>query len=82
MIARCAVTLETAKNKLRRKYLGEAGIHAIGLRRSEQAVCLYVDSKTDPELQPLLESIAKEVSPYHVRTIEESPAFATSAKGK
>jgi hypothetical protein len=74
------ISLETVKNKVRRKYLGEAGIHAIGVRRSEQAVCLYVNSETDPELQLLLESIAKEISPYHVRTIEESPAFATPAK--
>jgi hypothetical protein len=72
------MTLETLKNKVRRKYLGEAGIHAIGVRRSEGTLCLYVDSESDPELQPLLESIAKEVSPYHVRTIEEGPAFATS----
>ena len=71
------MTLETAKNKLRRKYLGEAGIHAIGVRRSEGTLCLYVDSKSDPALQELLESIIKEISPYQVRTVEESPAFAT-----
>jgi hypothetical protein len=75
------MTLETAKNKLRRKYLGEAGIHAIGVRRAEGVVCLYVDSESDPELQPLLKSIAKEISPYHVRTIEEDSAFATPSKG-
>jgi hypothetical protein len=74
------MTLETAKKKVRRKYLGEAGIHAIGVRRSEQTLCLYVDSKSDPELQELLASIAKEISPYQVRTIEEGPAFATPAK--
>jgi hypothetical protein len=71
-------SLETAKNKVRRKYLGEAGIHAIGVRRSEQALCLYVDSETNPELQALIEQIAAEISPYHVLAVEEEKATTTN----
>ncbi len=68
------ISLETAKNKMRRKYLGEAGIHAIGVRRSEQALCLYVESEENAELQVLLKQIEVEVSPYHVLAIEEQRA--------
>jgi hypothetical protein len=68
------MTLETMKNKVRRKYLGEAGIHAIGVRRAQQALCLYVESETNPELQTLLGQIEKEISPYHVLAIEEARA--------
>ncbi|MGL4611803.1 MAG: hypothetical protein ACRCYY_19350 [Trueperaceae bacterium] len=73
------MTLETAKQKVRRKYLGEAGIHGVGVRRREGALCLYVSSKDDPELQRLLEAICADVSPYPVRTVEEAPASTTSA---
>jgi hypothetical protein len=66
--------LDVIKNKMRRKYLGEAGIHAIGVRRRQQALCFYVDSETDPELQALLKQIEEEISPYHVLAIEEEQA--------
>jgi hypothetical protein len=68
------MTLETIKNKVRRKYLGEAGIHAIGVRRSQGALCLYVDSEENPDLHKLLEQIQKEISPYHVLAVEEQQA--------
>ena len=71
-------SLETAKNKIRRKYLGEAGIHAIGVRRSEQALCLYVTSETDPELQKLLKCIEEEIFPYHVLAVEDEQAKITA----
>lgn len=67
-------SLETLKNKMRRKYLGEAGIHAIGMRRAQGALCLYVESETNPELQTLLGQIEKEISPYHVLAIKEEQA--------
>ncbi len=67
-------SLETAKRKVRRKYLGEAGIHAIGVRRKKQALCLYVESEANPELQDLIKQIEEEISPYHVLAIEEEQA--------
>lgn len=67
-------SLETAKKQVRRKYLGEAGIHAIGVRRSKQALCLYVESEENPELQELLKQIEEEISPYHVMAIKEERA--------
>jgi hypothetical protein len=70
-------SLETAKKQVRRKYLGEAGIHAIGVRRSQQALCLYVDSEENPELQELIKQIEEEISPYHVLAIEEEQAHIT-----
>jgi hypothetical protein len=73
-------TLETAKNKVRRKYLGEAGIHAIGVRRAEKALCLYVSSRDNPELSALVACIEKEISPYHVITVEEQQATIISPK--
>lgn len=70
-------SLESAKKKVSRKYLGEAGIHAIGLRRSQQALCLYVESEEHPALQVLMKQIEEEISPYHVLAIEEARAHIT-----
>jgi hypothetical protein len=72
-----AKKLQTLKTKIRRKYLGEAGIHAIGVRRSQQTLCLYVESEENPELQVLIKRIEEEISPYHVLAIEEEQARIT-----
>lgn len=73
-----AKKLQTIKNRVRRKYLGEAGIHAIGVKRSKQALCLYVESEENPELQDLIKQIEEEISPYHVLAIEEEQAKITA----
>src|SRR3712207_8809675 len=43
------MTLEQAKQRLSRKYLGKVGIHGIGLSRSQNAVRVHLISGRDPE---------------------------------
>jgi hypothetical protein len=66
--------LEAAKSLVREKYLGKAGIHGVGLRRSKEAVTLYVDPTDQPERQELLRSIEKEIEPVKLLVVEEGRA--------
>jgi hypothetical protein len=68
-----AASLDEAKKNLRRCYLGQAGIHGVGLKRSQNAVILYITTgyKDSPDFQAILKSIIQEVSPFKVVQIEE-----------
>jgi hypothetical protein len=65
-------TLDDVKTRLRAKYIGRAGIHGFGIRRSRNAVCVYL-SKMDDEQRAVLREIEREAAPYSVLAIEESP---------
>lgn len=68
--------LEEAKRRLKHRLLGRCGIHAVGIRRAENAVCLYAAAVEDAELTALLPEIEKEVAPLRVLLIEEAPPKA------
>lgn len=57
--------LRQAKTQLRRKYLGKEGIHAFGIRRKDNAVCVYT---TQPELS-FIEQLKGEAAPFNVLVI-------------
>ncbi len=65
--------LEDAKRRLKHRLLGRCGIHAVGIRRADNAVCLYAAAVEDPELVALLPDIEREVAPLRVLLIEEAP---------
>jgi len=66
-------TLDDVKKTLRQTYLPKAGVHGIGLNRSQNAIRLYVDTgyPGDPQAQPVLQQIKKAASPYNLIVVEE-----------
>ncbi|MGI9336022.1 MAG: hypothetical protein ACR2RL_22985 [Gammaproteobacteria bacterium] len=73
-------TLEEAKKIVRAEFLGVAGIHGVGLRRADNAVCIYVHQGEDTRPKDLTAVIEGRVQPYRLIVIEE-PAPQMLAPG-
>lgn len=69
-----AETLQSVKSRLSRQHLGRHGIHAIGVRESEGAVCLYVKSRARLEATGVLKEIEIEAAPFKILVTEEPQA--------
>lgn len=69
-------SLDEAKKSITEKYLGEAGIHGVGISRSRNALRVYVDTASGfgDNYRAILEEIRKEAAPYSVLEIEEERA--------
>jgi len=66
-----AHTLEDVKSRFRSRYLGRGGVHGLGIRRSENAVCVYLDAQERPEQPALLAEMKEEAAPFGVLVIRE-----------
>lgn len=69
--------LEDVKSLISGKYLGKAGIHGVGMRRSKSAVTVYVDPGDRPDRKEVLGLIEKEIKPFNLLVIEEGQASIT-----
>lgn len=56
-----------------RKYLGKAGIHAIGCRSSLNALCVYLAPGSAHEHREILRALEEEAAPFKVLVVEEEP---------
>jgi hypothetical protein len=72
-------TLEAVKDRISDRYLGKSGIHAIGLRRSANAITVYLKISRDPSQRSTLDSLRKEASPYVVIAKEAPDAGSALA---
>ena len=72
-----AESLESVKDRISERYLGSSGIHAVGLRRSANAITVYFTRTGDPnQFRLTLDNLRKEASPYNVIAEEAaSPTF-------
>jgi hypothetical protein len=71
-------TLEETKKRLAQGFIGLEGIHGIGLRRSESAICVYHTPGFFAGQAGLLERLRREADPYKIVVIEEeAPTFKT-----
>ncbi|HEX8071589.1 MAG TPA: hypothetical protein VF546_16665 [Pyrinomonadaceae bacterium] len=70
-------TLEDVKSLVSQKYLGKAGIHGVGMRRSKSAVAVYVDPEDRLDRQEVLSQIEKEIKPFNLLVVEEGRASIT-----
>lgn len=70
-------TLEDVKSLVSRKYLGKAGIHGVGMRRSKSAVTVFVDLEDRPDRQEVLSLIKDEIKPFKLLVVEEGRASIT-----
>jgi len=71
-----ARTLETVKEKLSEAFLGRGGIHAVGIRRSQNAIALYVHSAPGEARDRVIEEARRAAAPFSVVVIEERPPTA------
>jgi hypothetical protein len=69
-----AETLEAVKDRISEQYLGKAGIHAVGIRRSANSITVYIQPTNDSTQQDTLESLRRDASPYGVVTRDAVPA--------
>ena len=70
-------SLDEAKGQLATKFLGQAGIHSIGISRTENAIRVYVDSEAEDTLKDVWPEIEKEAAPYKVVAINSDRASIT-----
>jgi len=66
-------SLDTVKRRISAKYLGKCGIHGVGLSRSANAICIYLDKQSD-ELTPCLKELKLDATPFQVLTFREERA--------
>lgn len=64
-------SLNRIKEELRSRYLGKHGIHGVGIRESENLVCIYLDPNSDLERSQVWEAIRKAAAPYQIVLIPE-----------
>ena len=65
--------LKTVKTLLSRRYLGKAGIHAMGMRPAANAISVYMAPGSGERYKQLLEDLKKEAEPFEVLFTEEEP---------
>lgn len=69
-----ARSLDEVKAIVSGRYLGRAGIHGVGIRRSQGALMVYLHPGHGGEQERLLREIETEAAPYTViATREEGP---------
>jgi len=61
-------TLANAKCRISADYVGRDGIHGVGMRASDDAICIYCSHMSDELRHELEESVA----PYQIIMIVES----------
>jgi hypothetical protein len=64
-------TLDEVQALITEKYLGQAGIHGVGIRRKQSAIALYVEPGATQQHENLLTQISEEAKPYNVMVVEE-----------
>lgn len=69
-----ARSLDDVKDRVSEKYLGRAGIHGVGIRRSQETLMVYLHSGDPGEQARVLREIEAEAAPYPVVALtEEGP---------
>ncbi len=71
-------TLEQAKREVSARYIGRSGIHGVGIRRSANAIYVYVDTPGGEIAPGVWSEMTKVAFPYPVVKIGSSaPTFAS-----
>ncbi len=69
--------IEKIKKRLKDRYLGKYGIHGIGIRESENAVCIYVSPGAKLDETDTLKEIKENALPFKVIVIQEERPVIT-----
>ena len=65
--------LTKVKTQLSRRYLGKAGIHAMGIQPAANAISVYMAPGSGERHKQLLEDLKREAEPFKVLFTEEEP---------
>ena len=66
--------LNKTKKTLRAKHSKDftsCGVHALGVRRSESAICIYVHDADEAQQEALLQEMRDECKPFELKVIKE-----------
>ena len=64
-------SIDEVKDRLRRTYLGKAGIHGVGVSRAEHAIRVYVSPQPDAEQSDVLALVRESARPFPVILVRE-----------
>ena len=64
-------SLDEVKRVLSDEYLGKGGLHAVGVRRSSNAVAVYTSAPDTPERRAVIDEVRDRATPYPVIVVEE-----------
>jgi hypothetical protein len=71
-------SIESVKNRVRKAFLGKAGIHGIGLSRAEKAIRVYLTRQAGAEQGEVLAQLRISAEPYRIIVVEEEkPSIAS-----
>jgi hypothetical protein len=70
-------SLDEAKRHVRDQLLGREGVHAVGVRRDQNAVAVYVDSDAKERVQGLVSQLKPAIEPYDIIVIPDARAAIT-----
>lgn len=63
-------SLDEKKRGVTARFVGQAGIHGVGIQQSQNAIRLYVDGEETAERRKILDEITKYASPFQVLVIQ------------
>jgi hypothetical protein len=63
-------SIDDVKQRISQDFLGRAGIHGVGIRRSEDAIYLYVTPQRHPDRGQVMDEIRKIAAPFRVTWVE------------
>jgi hypothetical protein len=70
-------SIDDVKRELSGKYLGRAGIHAIGIARPQKAIRIYYSPQSAPYQSSVFKEIEIEAQPFNVIRIKDKPSKIT-----
>ncbi len=66
--------LRELKRDLSRVFVGQGGVHGLGLNLAKQAIRVYVDVQPHPDQQEVLDNLKRAAAPFPVIVVsEEAP---------
>ncbi len=63
--------LRRLKRRIRERWLGRSGIHGVGVRAKEDAICVYRSGRGHEESEEEIEGLRQEVKPHKLIVVEE-----------
>ncbi len=67
-------SIDEVHQELSGKYMGRAGIHGMGVRRSADTIVAYVTPGPHPDREQTLDALKQDAAPYGVIAVESQRA--------
>ncbi|WP_145260795.1 hypothetical protein [Planctomycetes bacterium Pan216] len=70
----CKETLRQLKASLRGEFLGKHGIHGMGMRSAEDAICIYLQPGVERTESEAIARLRERVAPHKLIIVEDDAA--------